>query len=393
MKRNIPLLYAIGGLSWTRLFIPVIALFYIASQVTIEQFSLIFGIFALVILLFEIPSGVLADLLGKKKALLMSRCLYIVEIYILAFYNGFWPLLIAKVISGIGVSLGSGTDQAMMYDTLKRLRRTKEHKKISGNVQMINNIFMAIAFIVGAYLFSIGPKLPAIASLPFITLATVLVLFLKEPYKNHKGLSISNSVKHLKEGLKYFAGHSYVKYLTFYSFPIISAIMITQSLSSAYLKEILVPVSLIGIVAFASSSLSSLSAKMTHRIEEKVGEKKSLFMLQVTVFLGVILMSFMIEYIGAIFYLFISLAYGFSMVLINHYMNEHIETSHRATMLSIKNMFNNLAVFLLLPLVGFIIKSSSFKIAYLVLGIIVLFFFGALALYSRKLRLTQIKDA
>ena len=95
------------------------------------------SVFAFTTLILEVPTGVLADLLGKKKTLLISRLFYVVEIFIIAFFNGFWPFLIAKVISGIGVSLSSGTESALLYDTLKRLKKEKDYKKISGKKSFI----------------------------------------------------------------------------------------------------------------------------------------------------------------------------------------------------------------------------------------------------------------
>ena len=123
VRHNVPLMYVLGSLMWGRFFIPVLALFYIASQVPIEQFAIIMSVFALSTLLLEIPSGVIADLLGKKKTLLIGRFCYIIEIFMIAFYDGFWIFLVAKVVSGIGVSLNSGTNSALLFDTLKKMRK------------------------------------------------------------------------------------------------------------------------------------------------------------------------------------------------------------------------------------------------------------------------------
>ena len=215
MKQNIPIIFANGALMWARFFVPVIALFYIASQVTLEQFGIIMAVFAIVTLLFEIPSGVVADMIGKKNSLLIARFMYLIEIAILAFGNGFELFLIAKIISGIAVSLVSGTSQALLYDTLKRLKRTNEHKKISGALTAVTNISMAIIFIVGAYLFTIDAKLPAILSLPFIGLGFILTFFLEEPYPPKRHINIKSYLLHLKEGLLLFFRRSEVKFMTF----------------------------------------------------------------------------------------------------------------------------------------------------------------------------------
>ena len=53
---------------WGRFFIPVLALFYVASQVTLPEFGVIMAAFALVILLLEIPTGIVADFLGTPSS-------------------------------------------------------------------------------------------------------------------------------------------------------------------------------------------------------------------------------------------------------------------------------------------------------------------------------------
>jgi len=349
LKNNIPLIYVIGSLMWMRFFIPVLALFYIASKVPLEQFMLIMGVFSAAIFLFEIPSGVVADILGKKKTLLLSRFMYIIEIFLIAFYDGFWVFLIAKIISGIGVSLSSGADSALLYDTLKKLGREKEHAKISGNLHTVTNISMAFVFIIGAYLFSISPKLPAIVSLPLITAGFILTFFLVEPYHSKKKLTMKNSWNHLKEGLIEFKKNDYVKWLVFFSLPVATFVNIFYSISSAYLEAVLIPVSLIGVIAFISSMVAAYMSKNAHKLENKIGDKKSLLLIQMLTISATISMSFMIPYIGAFFYLLVPFVAGLFMVLINHYMNEHISTTHRATLLSIKNFGNNIGMTIMFP--------------------------------------------
>ena len=356
---------------WGRFFIPILALFYIASQVPLEQFSVIMGVFALATLVLEIPSGVVADLLGKKRTLLLSRFLYIIEIFLIAFFNGFWIFLAAKIISGVGVSLSSGTSSALLYDTLKVQKRKKQHKKIAGTQYMITNISKAVVFIIGGVLFSINSKLPAIASLPLISLGFLLTFFLREPYKNERKINFKTPINHLKESLKYFSKSDFVKYLALLSFFTMAAISVTLSISSAYFKIILIPLSLMGIIAFIASSLTAYSSKKAYKIEEKLGARKSLFLMQILIILSLFLLSLMIPYLGVLFYLLIPFTAGFSTIIINDYINSRIHSHHRATLISINNFFANLGIFLLFPLIGYLAKAKSMGFSFLIFGIIV----------------------
>ena len=385
IERNITLSYVIASVGWSRFFLPVLALFYIYSQVPFEQFTVIMAVFSLTILLLEVPTGVLADLLGKRKVIMLSKFLYIIEVYILAFHNGFWPFLIAKIISGAGVSLASGADQALIYDTLKRLKREKDHKKVSGTIRFTSNTVRAFVFIIGGFLFSISPKLTAIASLPFMVVNFILATFLIEPYESKRKTTIKNSWLQLKEGLHYFRNHGYIKYITLFSIPVSAAISVFLSSSSAYFEAILIPVSFIGVLAFISSVSSGYMAKVAHSIEEKLGEKKSISLCQLAPTLGVFLMAIMIPKIGALFYFLIPITQGFFEVITNDYMNKHVESSHRATMLSMQSMFDQLGVFIAFPFVGYMTKLYSMQTAFLMFGGFIVVYLVILALCSKKI--------
>jgi len=360
LERNIFLNYIVSSLMWGRFYIPVLALFYIANEVPMEQFTIIMSVFFLTSIVLEVPSGVVADLLGYKKTLLISRSLYVVEILILCFSKGFWPFLIAKVISGIGVSLTSGTTSALLYDSLKRLRRTKDHKKISGLTFTFSMFSQAVFFVVGAYLFKLNHKLPAYASLPFIVLGLLLSFFLTEPYSKKAKLTIKHSFNHLKDGLRLFVNNKYLIYLAIFSIALAPAKQVTMIVSSKFLEVISIPVAIIGLISFAFSSIMALSSKKAHLLEGLIGEKNSFGLIQTIYVVALVGMMLLIPYFGLIFYLMIALAIGLQTVIINHYVNEHVETKHRATMISINNLLNSFLVFLILPVFGFVSKESWF---------------------------------
>lgn len=383
LERNITLMYIIACLMWARFFLPVLALFYIASQVPFEQFTIIMGAFALANFLLEIPTGIIADLIGAKKTLVIGRLLYVIEIFILAFMNGFWPFLIAKIVSGVGVSFVSGANEAFMFDTLKKLGRVKDHKRISGMMFMLVNISMAFAFIIGAYLFSINNKLPAIASLPIIILGVILTFFLHEPYKSKRKLTILNSFVQLKEGLRCIRAHPIINYLVIFSMVIFAVLDLLPSVSSAYFDKIKVPVALIGVLAFVISMTSAFVGKKVHYFEEKIGDKNSLLLIQFLLIVGLFLLSLLIPYYGVLFYFSIPVAGGFFHVLTNHYMNCHVDTTHRATILSIRHMCNQFVAFLFYPLFGFFTKQYSMGVAFFAFAII-LFVYSAFTFYCGR---------
>ncbi|MFH1521816.1 MAG: MFS transporter, partial [archaeon] len=333
----IKLLYITEILSGGRFFMPIIALFYIASKVTFEQFTFLVGVFAIVTLLLEVPSGAVADILGKRKTLLFARFFYIIEIVLLAFFNGFWFIALAELMSGVGVSLTSGTKSALLYDILKKDKREKDNKKISGTLSMISYISVAVVSILGAYLFTLHYKLPALASLPLIILAFLLTFFIDEPItkKSNKKLRVSNSFAHIKEGLQYLKKSNLIRYLSLLSIFTIPFITIIYVTSSVYLDKILIPIGLIGVVAFVSSIIGAIVSKRAHKIDLFLGGQKSILFVHILIILTMILMSLMIPYFGVLFYFLGFVAISFSAVVFDDYINQKIKSTHRATILSI----------------------------------------------------------
>ncbi|NQZ85263.1 MAG: MFS transporter [Nanoarchaeales archaeon] len=384
LERNINILYISGILGWARFFLPVMALFYISSEVTLIEFSIIMSIFSLVILLFEIPSGVFADLVGKKISMICGVFCFVIEIFILTFFNGFEMFLLAKVISGFGVGFVSGASSAILYDSLKRLKRESEHKVISGKQFMYANISMAFVFIIGAYLFSIDTKLPALVSLPFMVFQFILLFFLTEPYKSEHKTTFKNSFIHLKEGLSYFISHKYVKFLIVYSLIISTFSNILLTVSSLYYEAVLISITMIGVVAFFGSLVTAYANKVASKIEIVLGEKKSLIFIVFMMFISLVFMTFLFPIFGFIPYFIFLFLFGFYNVVVNHYVNEHIETSHRATMLSIKNMFANVGMFLLFPVFGYFNQNHDISVSLKFFIVLLVVYFIIVYLIFRK---------
>ena len=117
MKKNIPLLY---GFSFFDQFMIVIALWvpYLATQgISMRQFMELQAVFAVVILCGEVPSGLLSDLWGRKKTLLLGSTLKAVSFSLLPLWSSYEGFLVYHLTMGIALSMISGGDVALLYDS------------------------------------------------------------------------------------------------------------------------------------------------------------------------------------------------------------------------------------------------------------------------------------
>ena len=108
-----------------RFYYPVYALLFLHYGLTLEQFGILNGVWAATIVLLEVPSGALADTLGRRKLLILAGCLMVLEMAVLlvAPVGGgalmFWLFVLNRILSGAAEAAASGADEALAYDSLK----------------------------------------------------------------------------------------------------------------------------------------------------------------------------------------------------------------------------------------------------------------------------------
>ena len=100
------------------LIMPIITLFYQENGLGMKDVLLLQGIYSVAIVVLEIPSGYFADVWGRKSTLIIGSFLGVLGFAIYSFTSGFWSFLVAELVLGIGQSFISGSDSALLYDTL-----------------------------------------------------------------------------------------------------------------------------------------------------------------------------------------------------------------------------------------------------------------------------------
>ena len=107
-----------------RAYYPVLAILFIDLGLTLDQFVLLNLIWAATIFLFEVPSGALADTVGRRTLLIAASSLMVIEMLclLLAPRDGgtllFTLCIINRICSGLSEACASGADEALAYDSL-----------------------------------------------------------------------------------------------------------------------------------------------------------------------------------------------------------------------------------------------------------------------------------
>ena len=152
-----------------------------ARGFSLWEIGLAESVFHVVSLLCEVPSGMAADLLGRKKALVFGGALAVTYNLLMAFAPNLFAICFAMALNALYNTMFSGTFTALIYDSLKLEGREDEYIQISANgsqISMLANAVGSLASLLKRFLGFAGFYLLSAA---FEGVSTLACLFMKEP--------------------------------------------------------------------------------------------------------------------------------------------------------------------------------------------------------------------
>lgn len=153
IKKQINLLYItsiLGNLSITGAWVAILA----ARGFSLVEIGLAETVFHITSLIFEIPSGMLADMYGRKKMLLVSHIMAMIGNMIMVFSGGLGLVCLSFVFHALTYNFASGSGDALAYDSLKSVKQEARYEKYSSNQMIIYRVGTAISTLcAGAALF------------------------------------------------------------------------------------------------------------------------------------------------------------------------------------------------------------------------------------------------
>ena len=202
LKRNIKRLYLINILSNAQFHLVVYTLFLLSKGFSTQQFFLIESAYYLIALLMEIPTGVFSDKKSRKWSLVMASVIGIPIVPIIILSDSFVLVLVAMSIGGISSALVSGTDTAILYDTLKALNQEDDFKRISGRMGWYTSLSMALAGVIGGLIAQVDMAYAWWAFFGAGILALFAKLTLQEPPFFREPQAEESYLQHLGKSLR-----------------------------------------------------------------------------------------------------------------------------------------------------------------------------------------------
>lgn len=361
-----------------RFYYPVFTVLFLDYGLTLEQFAILNIVWALTIVLAEVPSGALADIVGRKRLVVFAAIMMVIEMALIVFAPiGASPLLFLlflanRICSGLSEAAASGADEALAYDSLKALGREDDWSRILQRTTQVVSIGFFMTMILGAFAYdpnmvngllaAIDPqwqlsnnlviRLPVILTLitSFIVLGTALGFHDidvedDEPSDSQlTGKSLLDPFRKIVVAGKWTINHRFVLFVILAALALDSVGRQFAVLASEYYRVIDIPVSWFGFIGAGMSLVGMVNAILSRYLVTNHSPLFNFLTLATLLMAGLIGLGFAIPYYGVIFAVGAFAMMGMVQFQSSYYINKEVDSVHRATVLSFKGLALNLGL-------------------------------------------------
>lgn len=356
-----------------RFYYPVFSILFLDFGLTLSQFALLNVVWAATIVLCEVPSGALADAVGRRRLLVFAGLLMVIEIALWAFVPlgnmtlVFWVFVLNRILSGMAEAAASGADEALAYDSLKKEGDESDWGRVLERQIQLQSVGFIVALTLGGFLYDTAMlqtfsgwlglgwnldsettmRLPLYFTLITAILTLMTVLRMREIDDRHRLVRIDRQSVRKAFRLVWQAGRwifrtPFVLVLMLFGLMSDSPVRMMITMVSQYYRLIEIPEYLFGVLG----SILALFGFVIPGIARKLCEKRSplfnLILTSITILLGLIGLCFVWPWVGLVpAILLFSSMYSVGFFL-SYYLNQATSSEQRATVLSFKGLFLNL---------------------------------------------------
>lgn len=381
-------------------FWPIFTIFLLSRGLSFTQITLLNSFSAAFIVIGEIPTGFIADRIGRRNSMVASSLFYTASIAGFALVESFYGFLFLWLLWSFARTFQSGSADAWLYDTLEERLDEEEYTKVRGRGGSVNMWVSAGTMLTAGVLYSFEPVLPFVMG-GLLNGLGVLVLLSMPKTKAYSGdnesdddgYTIFDALPVIKNSLSKPPLRSFVLYFALF-FGIVT--VVDNFIQPIIVSNVGFPESSLGPIYAGFSAVGAIGSYYASTIEEKLSTRGAILLLPfvVSIFLVVPLL-FPLVALPAFF-----LMKGTRQLLypiMSGYVNEQIGSMERATLLSAISMVYALFRIPLQPIGGYVAEVTSPVIA--VASLVGLFVAGAVLLHvweppavSASNRKTEIAD-
>ncbi len=353
-----------------RFYYPVMAILFLDLGLSMSQYALLNVGWAAAIVLLEVPSGAVADLVGRKRLVVFAACLMVVEMAVFAFVPTgnmtllFWLFMLNRVISGAAEASASGADEALVYDSLKACGRESEWPHVLERLARWSSGGFFFAMVLGAAVYdpllvnkmlhffgsaNTLDKADTVRWPVYLTFATsfgtvLAACRLHEPPREMAAHATAGAAfREVLAAGRWIWASPLALFVIAATICNDSFIRLFLTIGSQYYRLIHLPEASFGLIGSGFALLGYLAPPIAKRLIAEGTPVKAFAAVSVLTLLGLGGLMFVLPIIGLVFPLVLGTGMSVMNFLTSYYLNKAADPARRATILSFRGLATNLA--------------------------------------------------
>lgn len=371
LARNVRLFMLFRILFNARFYYPVFAILFLDLGLSLEEFALANVVWAVAIVLLEVPSGAIADRIGRRNMVLLAAVLMVLEMLLIALVPAgshalvFGAILLNRMLSGAAEAAASGADEALAYDSLRAMGREGEWPGILASLMRWQSLAFFTTSMIGAAVYDatflnsvlawLGApaaldgadtvRIPILLTLLLALGAVACALLMREPRQDDRdqALTVRETCRQIVSAALWFRATPAAIVLLAGAILYDSAVRLYLTIGSSYYRLIEIPESLYGLIGSAFALLGLVTAPLAKALVARFSAMANLVVPAILILVGLTGTALAIPYWGVLFLAPLGVAFFLTTYFLSNYLNEWTDSDRRATVLSFRGLALNLA--------------------------------------------------
>ncbi|MCA0970491.1 MFS transporter [Halobacillus litoralis] len=392
-KRNIYMLYLYIFLAQL-FFDRALWVIYLGDKgMTFGEIGLIEALLHLAIVLFEVPTGMIADLYGRKVSLVIGNVFSLLYGLFMLISGTFSMFTLAFLSMGLMVTFHSGAEQAFAYDTLKKEGREKEYTKVIGSMTALALLSLSLAKFLGGFMAEVSWELVYGSTIFTHVLALVPLFFLKEPEREKTadigGRWYHQWVHQFKSGLAVWKKNPVI-HTPVILFILAGAVMvIIVFYGQEYFIQLGYSSIVVGAVFTVEGLLGVVMAKVAYKVEKRFAFFNILYYGLGLFFVFFLLFIFATDWAIILSFLFLAQLLSLFEPIFSSFVQNRLESSVRSTFFSLIGLMESFLIMSSFPLFGFAVERIGFTDGFVGLWVVFVVVAGGYLLLQRMMRVNR----
>jgi len=345
-----------------RFYYPIFAILFLDLGLSMEQFVTLNAIWATTIFLSEVPSGALADIIGRKRLLVTSGALMMAEMAALLFAPkdaGVWLFsicVINRILSGLAEAAASGADEALAYDSLEKEGEEELWDEVLETTMRWKAAAMVMAMILGAALydanfvgrfFDVTPdqslRFPIALCLAQAVLAFFIALRFRElPGTCDETATIRGVIQQTWKAARWVFTTKMAILIVLGALIIDAVARNFATVNSEYYRLINLPAYSFGFIAAGADALGVFIPRLSKHLVQNFSPLANLTGTALLMLGSLVALAPTWDFWGLLPALVVMAGLGHLGFLVSRYLNDLSSSKQRATVLSVKGLLFNI---------------------------------------------------